>query len=126
VEDVVDARVRLRDGSSRYFMTWGRILDPVDPKGIERLIWSALGRFNLGGVPDSIDLCGSLQEAAQSEYFYEALLEIARESITFGPTHAEWVATKKERMVQGKEIWYLGASLPRFGPGDPESGAKKR
>ena len=126
MDDVVAARVRLTDGSSRYFMTWGRIQHAVDPMAVEQILWAALPGFALGGVPQSVQLCRSLQEAADSEFFFEALVSIAREPIPFGPSYQEWVAEKNQRMISGKDIWYLGASVRRSGLGDTESGSAQR
>jgi hypothetical protein len=38
MEDVVAVRVDLVTGESRYFMTWGRIQDVVDPEPLEALV----------------------------------------------------------------------------------------
>jgi hypothetical protein len=112
MDDVVAVQVRLNDGTSRYLMTWGRIQDPVDPGGLEEVIRGSLDGFALGGDPVSVALCPSLQDAAGAEYFFEALVAIARQPIPFGDGYAEWVREKDQRMRQGKDIWFLGGSRP--------------
>ena len=109
MEDVVAARVQLADGSTRYFVTWGRIQDPVDPTGLEEVLWAALSGFELGGVPESVQLCRSLQEAADAEFFYEALVAIARQPIPYGPGYGAWAEEKRREMLSGRDFWYAGA-----------------
>jgi len=62
-----------------------------------------------------------LREAADSEYFYEALAAIARRPIPYGPEYQEWVASKKRRMKEGKDIWYLGSRVSRQGTRSTEN-----
>src|SRR5258707_5229014 len=44
-------KVTLTNGEERYFLTWGRVADPVTPEPLEQLLWNALPGFSLGGEP---------------------------------------------------------------------------
>lgn len=72
MEDVVAVEVVLEDGSSRYFMTWGRIQDVVDTKPLEQLILKHSSRVSLRGVAKSARVCSTLSEAQSAPYFFEA------------------------------------------------------
>jgi hypothetical protein len=81
MEDVVAVEVELEDGARRYFLTWGRIQDAVDPGPLCALVLAVAPRFALGGTPAHARLCETLRQAAGSDaapYFYECLLRFAR------------------------------------------------
>ena len=69
VEDVVAVAVTLETGERRYFMTWGRIQDTVDPEPLEALILEHASRVALGGTATSAEVCSSLAAAAAEPYF---------------------------------------------------------
>jgi len=66
VDDVVAVEVRLADGGLRYFLTWGRIQDVVDPEPVCELVLRFSRGCALGGVPVSARVCDTLREAADS------------------------------------------------------------
>jgi hypothetical protein len=111
VEDVVAVAVDLADGSSRYFLTWGRIQDKVDPgpvcEAVLRYAWSC----SLGADPEGARLCATLREAADSRdapYFYECFLALASQPVPRGAEYAAWRVEKAGEMAAGREIWYCG------------------
>jgi hypothetical protein len=80
VEEVIAVAVRLADGRQRYFLTWGRIQDSIDPGPVCELVFRFSRSCSLGGVPVSARLCGTLREAADSPdapCFYESFLAFA-------------------------------------------------
>ena len=109
MDDVIALRVGLDNGEFRYFMTWGRVLDVVDPRPVQTILSNCLGQFDLGGVATSVTVCDSLRDAAESKYFFEALFQMSQERIPFGDGYGAWQEEKAQRMRDGKEFWYLGA-----------------
>jgi hypothetical protein len=63
MEDVVAVRVDLGTGESRYFMTWGRIQDVVDPEPLEALVMRHASGYDLGGEPARALVCFALSES---------------------------------------------------------------
>ena len=63
MEDIVAIEVRLRGGIRRYFLTWGRVFDAVNPTPLIDCISTHIRKNALGGEPESISICKSLQEA---------------------------------------------------------------
>ena len=61
MEDIVALRVVLDEGPDQYFLTWGRLLDPVETKSLEELVGSHLSQFAL---PRSCGLDQRLRLAA--------------------------------------------------------------
>jgi hypothetical protein len=120
VEDIVAVEPTTTDGVVCYFVTWGRIQDRVDPEPLERLIMDVASHFAVPGAAASARLCGSLQEAREAPYFYEALFDFSQTKIPFGPGYEKWRARIDKLMRQGKEIYYAGA--PEAG-GRPKLGA---
>lgn len=114
MDDVIAVRVRLDTGALRYFVTWGRIFDAVDPSRTEALVLDFAGRCSLGGKALSAETCWSLRDARDETYFYEALVSYSGQ-LAGRPTddagHDRWVADRAAAMAQGREIYYLG--LPR-------------
>ncbi len=108
MEDIVAVAVELNTGAIRYFLTWGRIQDPVDPEPLEQLILAQSIHFSLGGHPVHARVCGSLQEAAGEPAFYECFFSMCQVRIPFGPKYGQWKVKMNKRMGKGKELWYLG------------------
>jgi hypothetical protein len=110
MENLIALRVQFADGSERYFLTWGRIQDPVDPRPVERVVRRCLDRrIQPGQAPvGSIVICDSLAEASASTYFYEGLFTFATRGIAFGEDYQEWVAQMRARMEEGKDIFDCG------------------
>lgn len=111
MDNVVAIEIELADGTSRYFITWGRIQHPVDPKPVCELVLGAARRWALGGEPASARLCNTLREAADTDaapYFYECFLTFAQQAIPFGDGYEAWRHEKADRMREGREIAYCG------------------
>jgi hypothetical protein len=110
VEDVVALEVKLRTGELRYFVTWGRLFDPIDPT---RLIESArthMSEAALGGEIESVRLCDSLREAKDAPYFFEALLSFAQQQIPRADDHEAWRARMRSELAAGKQLYFLGSA----------------
>jgi hypothetical protein len=115
MEDVIAVEVRLADGARRYFVTWGRIQDPVDPDPVCAVVMRSAQGCQLGAEPVAARLCLTLREAAESEeapYFYEALVSHSLSSIPFGDGYDAWRNEIAEAMERGREIYYCGRPEP--------------
>ena len=109
MEDVVAVRVVLDDGTSRYFVTWGRIQDNVDPEPVQEIVLRHARVCSLGSPPVSAHLCATLREAAESveaPYFYEAMVRFSADL----PRDIDdsWRAARDAAMRSGREIYYCG------------------
>jgi hypothetical protein len=94
MEDVIAVEVRLADGARRFFVTWGRIQDVVDPDPVCAVVMRFAQSCALGGQPVAARVCSTLREAAETEdapMFYEA--------------RREQIAKEMER---GRSIYYCG------------------
>jgi hypothetical protein len=108
MEDIVAVAVTLDNGERRYFMTWGRIQDSVDPQPLEDLVLRHARSNALGGEPVSSQVCTTLQEASQEPYLFEALVSFASRPIPFGPKYEDWRREKAAEMEEGQDLYYLG------------------
>ena len=111
MEDVIAVEVRLADGSARYYVTWGRIQDPVDTGPVTDLVMAHASPGSLGGEPVSANVCHTLRaaaESAQAPYFFEALAEFSRQTIPRGVEYEPWRRERAEAMANGREIYYCG------------------
>ncbi len=112
MDDVVAVEVQLADGAFRYFLTWGRIQDSVDPTPVCDIVLEAAQRVALGGEAVQARLCDTLKEAAESDaapYFYECFLKFAREKVPFGESYDTWKQDKARAMRAGHDIAYCGS-----------------
>ena len=109
MDEVVAVAVTLEDGATRYFLTYGRIFDPVDTAPIEATVLQFASGCDLGGTPVSAEVCTTLQDASKEPYFFEALFEITRDSASpSSRRYRRWKRKVAEGMSQGREIWFLG------------------
>ncbi|NNN21502.1 MAG: hypothetical protein HKL80_05810 [Acidimicrobiales bacterium] len=109
MEDIVAVRVLLDTNDARYFLTWGRIYDPVDCNQTAEVVMAFAKTCSLGGRPITSEICYSLHKASNEEYFYESLFDMAiSRGPKFGFNYEEWVEAKRVNMESGLDIWYLG------------------
>jgi hypothetical protein len=116
MDDLVAVELVLTTGHRRYFLTWGRIQDPVDPGPVCALVRDYAEARAFKDLVKSVRLCGTLREAADSgdaPYFYECLFAFSRRSIPFGPDYERWRQERHEAMVAGKEIADCGGHTRR-------------
>lgn len=111
MDDIVAVEVILDTGAPRYFLTWGRIQDKIDPRPLESLVLRHARRYSLGGIPTKAKVCPGLAQAAHSPhapYFYECFFSFCTRPIPFGPEYRQWVLEKAEAMERGEDIAYCG------------------
>ena len=111
MDDIVALKVVLADGQSRYLLTWGRLIDPVETKGLEELVRGHLPKFGLTGEVMTISVCDSIREASGARYFYENFFQMCQKPIPFGDGQQQWASQMLEQLKQGREIYYLGADV---------------
>jgi hypothetical protein len=108
MDHIVSVEVELENGDPRYFLTWGRIQDTIDPAPLEQLILDQSHKFAIGGKAKSARLCRSLQEASQEAGFYECFFEMCQKKIPYGEnTYPKWREDIEKKMRSGKEIWFI-------------------
>lgn len=90
VEDIVAVEVRLADGQRRYFLTWGRIQDPVDPRPLAEAVLRNSSAFALDGVPVSASVLHDLRAAATAPHFLECFFQMCQRPIPFGTGYDRW------------------------------------
>jgi hypothetical protein len=100
MEDVVAIKVIDSRGKKHFFLTWGRVFDRTDPKPLLDAIGPSLSRFGVSGVRQ-VQICPTLQDAADQPYFFEALLFFTRQ-------RAASNVVRRRRIRAGKDIYYLG------------------
>jgi len=111
VDDVIAVEVELADGGRRFFVTWGRIQDAVDPNPVCEVVMR-FAQGPCGGQAVRAQVCSSLREAAESSdapYFYEALLTFSGRRPPFDGEYESWRQERAAAMRAGKEIFYCGA-----------------
>ena len=107
MEEVV--AIKVLDGKRRphFFLTWGRVFDPVDPEPLLSAVRERLRQFGIHAVR-SVRVCGTLQAAADQPYFYEALMIYSQQRVPYGKAYSKWRATRRKQIEAGNEIYYLG------------------
>jgi hypothetical protein len=111
MEDVIAVEIGLKDGSSRFFVTWGRIQEPVDPGAVCELVMRHASEAMLGGEPVAAKVCPTLRGAAESSaapYFFDALVKFSRQGIPHGDDYEPWRRERAAAMASGLEIYYCG------------------
>ncbi len=108
MNDVVAVEVSTSTGNTCYFITWRRIQDPVEPRLLKRLILRTAARFAL--VVDAIaaKVCETLQQAKNAPLSYEASIEVAQKSMSFGNDYDTRRRAVDELMGEGKQIYFIG------------------
>jgi hypothetical protein len=89
------------------FLTWGRLLDPVDEELLASIVRPQLCAFGLNAVT-SLEVCYSLRDVASGVYFYEALLSFVWRRPTFGDGYESWRDKTKMSLLAGSELYCIG------------------
>jgi hypothetical protein len=108
MEDIVALRVKLVTGEERFFLTWGRVLDPVDPEPLISCAGQHVDKWSLGGDVAGIELCATLQEAAHAPYFFESFFRLCQRRVPYGGAYEEWREQMLGELQSGRELHYLG------------------
>jgi hypothetical protein len=110
MEDVVAVEATLTSGAMRYFLTWGRVFDAVDPAELIACIEPHLPTFALDGELESVRVCETLQEAAHAPYFFEALIRFSQRAVPYGEEYESWRSRMRGELQSGKQLYYLGGA----------------
>ncbi|MBJ7594948.1 MAG: hypothetical protein JF886_08840 [Candidatus Dormibacteraeota bacterium] len=96
-------------GEDRFFLTWGRVFDAVDPTPLIDAVKPHLVRMSRGEVR-IVEVCDSLQEASAQPYFFESFFMLCQQRIPYGPGYDDWAAETRKKMTAGKDIHFLGVT----------------
>lgn len=116
MEDLVAVEVTLENGTARYFLTWGRIQDVVDPTELERIVLERSHRFSLGGRATKASLCAHLRDARDEPFFYEARWKFSQQPIPYGRRYQRWRRKTDQEMREGRHLYFLGSREPEDSP----------
>lgn len=108
MEDIVAVEVLLDDGSSRYFLTWGRIQSNVDPTPLESIVFEHASAFALSGAAVRAMVLPNLSAAVAGPYFFEGFFEMCQRVIPTDEGYEAWRREMDARMHAGKEMYFLG------------------
>ena len=108
MEDVIAIRARTDQGQVRYWLTWCRLFDPVDPEPMIAAVRPHLRWSDKQGEIVEITVCVSLQEASDQPYFYEGLFWLGQTHIPFGDGYNAWKHAKRDELADGRALFYLG------------------
>ena len=108
MEDIVAIRVRVKDNTDHFFLTWGRLPESVNERPLLDAVRNNLRKFSLPSEPIAVSLCDSLQEASHAPYFYESLFVLSQKRIPYGKRYAAWAANTWQLIREGNELYYLG------------------
>ena len=108
MDHITAVAVQLENGAERFFLTWGRIQDPVDPEPLEQLVLQHCVGNDLGGKPVKARVCKFLHEASDAPFFYEGFFAFCQKHIPFGDQYQAWREEMNKEMQAGKELYYLG------------------
>lgn len=109
MDTLVCIRVELVQAvESAYFMTYGRVFNPIDPEFLLKLVSRALPKFGLEGKATELEVCATLASASAAPYFYEALSEATSLRCGGDRDYDSWCKSTRNLMEDGKLIWYLG------------------
>jgi hypothetical protein len=112
MENVIAIRAKTDQGQARYWLTWGRLFDAVDPEPMIAAVRPHLRWSDRHGEIVEITVCRSLQEASTQPYFYEGLFWLGQTHIPPGDGYEDWKRTKRDRLADGRELFYLGDPGP--------------
>jgi hypothetical protein len=107
MEDVIAIEVTDRKRGQAAFMTWGRIIDPIDT---DKTIASLTPVFAKAGFLDVVDVnvCENLGMASGYPYFYEGIIHFASKKIPYGRGYKAWEERTRLAMLRGKDVYFLG------------------
>lgn len=109
MDDLIALRATLRSERSAYFLTWGRLYDPVDAAPLLRVIAPHVAR--MVGKRDEIlelEVCDRLSEAMSAPYFFEAFFHMCQNRIPYGANYEEWAVLTRQNVEAGKDLYFLG------------------
>jgi hypothetical protein len=108
MEDVVAVEV-LAPPERHYFLTWGRVFDPVNGGDLLGVVGAQLGQYGVDRKIATSRVCATLQEAAQAPYFFEGFMYFCHRPIPYGDEYDRWKTKVRSEMEEGRGVYYLGA-----------------
>jgi hypothetical protein len=113
LENIIAVAMIGADGTKFYFLTWGRIFDPVDEEEIIKCVKIYADKCNVSKPIKAGYVCHDLQEASKQMYFYEAFYYMALVKVpSEKKPYQRWKTKIVEELKRGNKIFYLGN--PKF------------
>ena len=111
MDDIVAARVKDCSGKWYSFMTWGRIVDRIDESWVVEAVRSFARTCAIDGIAE-LQVCESLYEVMNCQYFHEGLFHFANAGIPFGRSYDAWREARLEEFKRGHpEVFFLGSDF---------------
>lgn len=107
MDNVVAVKVLDAERGWVGFLTRGRLWDQIEDHDVLRVVKAHLRECGIEH-PSEVHLCDSLRDVGSATYFFEGLINFAREPIPFGPEYEDWKNLKKAALESGKDIYYVG------------------
>lgn len=107
MDEIVALKARLENDTEQYFLTWGRVFDPVDPKELLAAVAAFAARCSLGAAVAEISVCASLRDAATARYLYEAFFKLCRIDPSGKGEYEDWLAMRRSAILEGREIYFI-------------------
>ncbi len=109
MDNYIAVCVELENKQHRYFLTFGRIFDPVNGDKLCEIILHYASRYALGGVPKKAQICYSLNDASHAPYFYECLMQLYEFKCPVDKRKMKkWKSEMKKMILKGEMIMYCG------------------
>ena len=108
MNDIVAVEV-VTPPKQHYFLTWGRVFDPIAEADLLAVVSAQLAQYGVDGQAATSRVCATLQEAAQAPYFFEGFMHFCHRPIPYGEGYDSWRAKTRSEMEDGHGVDYLGA-----------------
>ena len=114
MDSIVAVAVRLDTGLQRFYLTFGRIFDPVDSVELEKVVLIYAKLSKIDGKPVNAEVAYSLLDAAREPYFYEAYFLIINTYNELLDLHGDnLMSVLQTDLRKGKYIFYCGSRAQR-------------
>ena len=107
MDDIVAVKVVDKKKVEYFFLTWGRVFEPINSNKLLLAVSKNLANFGVSEIVD-ISLCDSLQEASLQKYFFESFFKMSQKRIPFGKKYNLWLKSIRKDILSGKEIYFAG------------------
>ena len=111
MEDIVAIKVIHGTGKKDFFLTWGRIFDPVDHVELLKIVSKNLKKYGISNIK-KVSLLDSLKEVFKERYFFEGYFLMAQMKIPFGRGYKRWRKAMSKKISQGHEIYKISDYRP--------------
>ena len=114
MEDVVAIVITDAEGVEHGVLTWGRTFGNVVYDELVEAVRARISGFGISPDGASLRVACTLQEVAAMPHFHECLFDMQTTRLDAVTDDASlrdgrtWLAHCRERILGGRDIWYLG------------------